>query len=153
MKPPVNIDTLMAEWSKDTVIDSSSMEKELLKISHLHSKYLNIMSYHRHVIRKLENEYKEMKEIRREYYQGHSDLETLTKYGWDQWQHNPITMRTAQEEKLSTDPVLTQILLKKGAHEEIVSYCETVLKSLNSRTWDLGNYIKYIQYANIPAGK
>jgi Recombination, repair and ssDNA binding protein UvsY len=146
MKPPVNIDALMAEWSKDTYIDSSSMEKELLKISYLHSKYLNIMSYHRHVIRKLENEYKDMKEIRRDYYLGHADLDILEKYGWDQYQGNPITMRTSQEEKLSTDPVLTKLLLKKVAHEEIVTYCETVLKSLNNRTWDLGNYVKYLQY-------
>jgi|688.fasta_scaffold178418_2 hypothetical protein len=146
MKPPVTIDSLMSEWSKDTNIDPSSMEKELLKISYLHGKYLNIMSYHRHVIRKLDNDYKDMKEIRRDYYQGHADLETLNKYGWEQWQGNAITMRTAQEEKLSTDPHLTKILLKKGAHEEIVSYCETVLKSLNNRTWDLGNYVKYLQY-------
>jgi hypothetical protein len=55
-------------------------------------------------------------------------------------------MRTAQEEKLSTDPHLTKILLKKVVHEEIVAYCETVLKSLNNRTWDLGNYVKYLQY-------
>jgi hypothetical protein len=146
MKPPVNIDALMAEWSKDTVIDASSMEKELLKISYLHSKYLNIMSYHRHVIRKLENDYKDMKELRRDYYQGHTDLDTLNKYGWEQYQGNAITMRTAQEEKLSTDPHLTKILLKKVVHEEIVAYCETVLKSLNNRTWDLGNYVKYLQY-------
>jgi hypothetical protein len=36
-------------------------------------------------------------------------------------------------------------LLKKIAHEEIVAYCENVLKSLHSRTWDLGNYVKYLQ--------
>lgn len=148
MKAPVNIDDLMKEWSNDSHIDPSSMEKELLKISHLHGKYLNIMSYHRHVIRKFEHEYKEMKEIRRDYYQGHCDLETLNKYGWDQWQGNSITMRTAQEEKLSTDPILTKILLKKVAHEEIVSYCENVLKSLHSRTWDLGNFVKYQQLSS-----
>jgi hypothetical protein len=148
MKPPVTIDGLMSEWSNDTVIDPSSMEKELLKISFLHGKYLNIMSYHRHMIRKIDGEYKDMKEIRREYYMGHSDQETLEKYGWDQWQGNAITMRTSQEEKLSTDPILTKILLKKGLHEEIVNYCEMVLKSLNSRTWDLGNYVKYLLYTN-----
>lgn len=148
MKPPVNIDDLMKEWSGDCYIDPTSMEKELLKISYLHGKYLNVLSYHRHVIRKTEAEYKDMKEIRRDYYLGHADQETLEKYGWEQYQGNTITMRTSQEEKLSTDPILTKILLKKGAHEEIVSYCEMVLKNLNNRTWDLGNYVKYLQYSN-----
>jgi hypothetical protein len=147
MKPPVNIEALMTEWSKDTVIDSASMEKETLKISYLHSKYLNIMSYHRHMIRKVDADYKDMKEIRRDYYLGNADQETLVKYGWDQYQGNPLTMRTAQEEKLSTDPILTKILLKKGGHEEIVSYCELVMRSLNNRTWDLKNFMEYLKYS------
>ena len=40
---------------------------------------------------------------------------------------------------------LNKLLLKRIAHGEIVEYCEDVLKSLNSRTWDLGNVIKYRQ--------
>jgi hypothetical protein len=148
MKPPVTIDSLMSEWSKDTNIDPSSMEKELLKISYLHGKYLNIMSYHRHVIRKLDAEYKDMKEIRREYFLGHAGQDTLEKYGWEQYQGNPITMRTSQEEKLSTDPILSKILLKKGAHEEIVSYCELVMRNLNNRSWDLKTYVEYLKYTN-----
>lgn len=148
MKPPVTIDTLMSEWSKDTIIDSSSMEKELLKISYLHGKYLNIMSYHRHVVRKLEADYKDMKEIRREYYEGKCDLETLEKYGWEQYQGNSLTMRTAQESKLDTDPVLTKLLLKKMAHEEIVTYCESVLRNINNRSWDLKTYVEYLKYTN-----
>ena len=47
--------------------------------------------------------------------------------------------------KIETDRELINMLLKKVAHEEIVSYCETVLKSLHNRTWDLGNFVKYQQ--------
>ena len=143
MKPPVTIDILMKEWSSDSIIDATSMEKEVLKISHLHGKYLNVMSYHRHLLRKLETEYKSMKGIREEYFSGHLTQEECDKYGWEYMQHvhsNPKIARL-----LETDPELTKILLKKIAHEEIVSYCESVLKSLNNRTWDLGNFVKYQQ--------
>ena len=152
LRPPVKIDALMDEWSEDTVIDSTNVDLELLKIGHLHSKYLNIMSYHRHVVRKTEADYKDMKEIRREYIEGKSDKETLEQYGWEQFQGNPISMRTAQESKLEHDPVLTKILLKKVAHEEIVSFCESVLRSLNNRSWDLKSYVDYQKWAN-PAGR
>lgn len=143
MKPPVNIDTLMKEWSTDSVIDATAMEKELLKISHLHGKYLNVMSYHRHLVRKMEAEYKIMKGLREDYYQGHLSQEELIERGWEPMQHvlsNPQIAR-----KLDTDTTLNNLLLKKVAHEEIILYCENVLKSLNSRTWDLGNYVKYRQ--------
>lgn len=143
MKPPVTIDILMTSWSEDSVIDSTSMEKELLKISHLHGKYLNIMSHHRHLARKMEADYKIMKGLREDYYQGHLTKEDLDEHGWEPWQHvisNPQIAR-----KLDTDKELNKLLLKKIAHEEIVAYCEGVLKSLHNRTWDLGNYVKYLQ--------
>lgn len=143
LKPPVNIDDLMKEWSEDTGIDSTSMEKELLKISHLHGKYLNIMSYHRHLIRKMEADYKMLKGLREDYYQGHLTQEECDERGWDYMQHvlsNPQIAR-----KLETDKELNKLLLKKVVHEEIVTYCESVLKSLHNRTWDLGNFVKYLQ--------
>lgn len=143
MKPPVTIEILMSSWAEDSVIDASSMEKELLKISHLHGKYLNVMSYHRHLVRKMEADYKLLKGLREDYYHGHLTQEELQERGWEPMQHilsNPQIAR-----KLDTDAELNKLLLKKVAHEEIVSYCEGVLKSLHNRTWDLGNYTKYLQ--------
>lgn len=143
MKPPVTIEILMSSWAEDSVIDSTSMEKELLKISHLHGKYLNVMSYHRHLVRKMEADYKLLKGLREDYYLGHLTQEDLEERGWEPMQHvlsNPQIAR-----KLETDAELNKLLLKKVAHEEIVSYCEGVLKSLHNRTWDLGNFVKYQQ--------
>ena len=143
MKPPVTIDLLMEEWSNDKVIDSTSMEKELLKISHLHGKYLNIMSYHRHIIRKLEADYKVQKGLKEDYYAGRLSQEELEEHGWEPYQIVLSDPKVAR--KIETDKELINMLLKKVAHEEIVSYCETVLKSLHNRTWDLGNFVKYQQ--------
>lgn len=142
MKPPVTIEILMSSWAEDSTIDASAMEKELLKISHLHGKYLNVMSYHRHLVRKMEADYKLLKGLREDYYHGHLTKEELDERGWEPIQHvlsNPQIAR-----KLDSDTELNKLLLKKVAHEEIVSYCEGVLKSLHNRTWDLGNYTKYL---------
>ena len=140
---PVTLEALMKEWSSDTSIDATSMEKETLKISHLHGKYLNIRAHHNILLRKMETDYKLLKGLREDYYQGHLTKEDCDSRGWDYMQHvlsNPQIAR-----KLDTDPELNKLLLKRIAHEEIVSYCDMVLKSLNNRTWDLGNFIKYQQ--------
>ena len=103
MKAPVNIDDLMKEWSNDSNIDSTSMEKELLKISHLHGKYLNIMSYHRHVIRKLEADYKIKKGIKEDYYAGRLSQEELVEYGWEPMQlvlSDPKIARKIETDKI-----------------------------------------------------
>jgi hypothetical protein len=143
MKAPVNIDTLMKEWSNDSNIDSTSMEKELLKISHLHGKYLNIMSHHRHIIRKLEADYKILKGLKEDYYAGRLSEEELKEHDWEPCQFVLSDPKVAR--KIDADKELINILLKKVAHEEIVVYCEMVLKSLHNRTWDLGNFVKYQQ--------
>lgn len=143
MKAPVTIDTLMAEWASDSQINAADMEKETLKISHLHGKYLNVMSFHRHMIRKLEADYKIKKGLKEDYYAGRLSQDELDEYGWEPMQFVLSDPKIAR--KLETDKELINMLLKKVAHEEIVSYCEMVLKSLHNRTWDLGNFIKYRQ--------
>ena len=138
---PVTLEALMKEWASDTNIDSEDMEKETLKISHLHSKYLNVRVHHNILLRRMETDYKLLKGLREEYYQGHMTKEDCDERGWEYMQHvlsNPQIAR-----KLDTDPELNKLLLKRIAHEEIVSYCDMVLKSLQNRTWDLGNFIKY----------
>ena len=138
---PVTLEALMKEWASDTNIDSEDMEKETLKISHLHGKYLNVRVHHNILLRRMETDYKLLKGLREEYYQGHMTKEDCDERGWDYMQHvlsNPQIAR-----KLDTDPELNKLLLERIAHEEIVSYCDMVLKSLQNRTWDLGNFIKY----------
>lgn len=143
MIPPVKLESLMHEWSKDKEIDPTSMEKETLKISHLHGKYLNIRSYHNMLLRKIETEYKKMKGLREIYYEGRLSKEELDELQWEPFQDklsNPQIVK-----RLDSDEELNKLLLKRIAHEEIVSYCDSVLKSLHNRTWDLGNFIKYKQ--------
>ena len=94
----------------------------------------------------METDYKLLKGLREEYYQGHMTKEDCDERGWEYMQHvlsNPQIAR-----KLDTDPELNKLLLKRIAHEEIVSYCDMVIKSLHNRTWDLGNFIKYRQMMN-----
>lgn len=144
MKPPVNIEDLMKEWSKDSNIDATAMELELLKISSLHSKYLNILSFHRHIVRKMESDYKTMKGLREDYYSGHLTQDECDKRGWEYMQHvhsNPKIARL-----LEGDPELTKILMKRIAHEEIVEFCTSVLKSINNRTWDLRAFVDYKRF-------
>lgn len=136
----------MQEWSEDSNVDGTEIQLEALKISSLHGKYLNIMSFHRHFARKMEIDYKNMKGVREDYYKGHLTKEECDERQWEYNQHRYTIQEITR--KLETDPILNNLLMKRIAHEEIVSYCESVLRSLNNRTWDIGNYIKAIQLSS-----
>ena len=133
--PPVKIDQLNDEWDMDSHIDlqDPDLDIQLLKISSLHSKYCRVRSYHKRISIGLEERYRTTKELRREWLEGKSTLEILEKYKWDQFQGNPVTARTAQENRLDNDPELTKIILKKKIQDLIVEQCDMYIKELNSK--------------------
>ena len=102
--------------------------------------------YHRLVIRKLDADYKIKKGLKEDYYAGRLSQEELERYGCEPCQFVLSDPKIAR--KIETDEELINMSLKKEVHTEIVSYCEHVLKSLNNRTWDLGNLVKYHQWAS-----
>ena len=141
LRPPVTLDQLNDDWDKDCNLDHTDIDLELLKISSLHSKYCRIRSHHKQVSFSLDEKHRNMKELRREWIEGKSTLETLEKHGWHQYQGTSVTMRTAQESKLEHDPELTKILLKKKLQDLIVEQCDSYIKELNNRNFALRGVI------------
>jgi len=147
MKAPVNIDDLMEEWSKDTVVDETEPGRELLKIPSLHSKYLRIMTHHNLIVKKLTANYHERRRIKWEYYSGDlNNPEDLEKYNLE-----PVMKKILRADiptYLDSDTELNGILLKKVMHEEIVEFCKSVVKELNNRTWQLRSFIEWEKFTS-----
>jgi hypothetical protein len=147
MKPPVTIDNLSEEWLTDSSVDTTDPTRELSRIPNLHSKYLNILSHHNLIVKKLSYEYNTLKKVKIEYYMGDlNNPEDLKQYGWEP-QMKKI-MRQDMPSYLDSDDDLNKILIKKVIHQEIVDYCDRVLKELNNRTFQLSNIIKWEMYLN-----
>jgi len=139
------LDDLLAMWSKDSEIDRTEPGKALLDIPKLHSKYLNILSNHRLLIRECEFKYNRMKKIKWEYYTGKMDDEALKKHGWEPF---PYILKSDITTYMEADEDMNRYLAQKMLHEEIVDVCNSILKELNSRTYQLRSFIdweKFIQ--------
>lgn len=146
MKAPVKLDALMEQWSSDCVIDSTEPGLELIRISSLHAKYLNILSYHRMLVKKLESEYSKLRLVKFQYYSGDlNNPEDLEKYGWEPMQR--IVKQNIQT-YLDADSDLTNILLKKIVHEEIVDFCTSIIKELNNRVFSLRSFIDWQKFTS-----
>lgn len=147
MKPPVNIDDLMEEWSKDSKIDETEPGRELIKTSTLHSKYLRIMTHHNLICKKLMGDYNKLKKIKWEYYSGDlNNPEDLEKYNLE-----PMMKKVLRQDistYIDSDTDLNNILLKKMLHQEVVDFCGSVLKELNNRTWQLRSFIEWEKFTS-----
>ena len=137
------LDDLLAMWTKDSEIDRTEPGKALLDIPKLHSKYLNILSNHRLLIRDAEFKYNRMKKIKWEYYTGKMDDESLKKHGWEPF---PFVLKSDITTYLEADEDLNRYLAQKMLHEEIVEVCNYILKELNSRTYQLRSFIDYEKF-------
>jgi len=146
MKLPVNIDDLMEEWIKDSKIDETEPQRELAKISSIHSKYLRVMSHHNLICKKLMNDYTKLKKVKWEYYSGDlNNPEDLEHYGFE-----PMIKKLLRQDipmYIDADDDLNKILMKKVIHQEIVDFCNSVIKELNNRTYQLNGFIKWEMFA------
>ena len=139
------LDELLEMWKKDAEIDRTEPGKALLDIPKLHSKYLNILTRHKLLQKESEFKYSRMKKIKWEYYTGKMDQDDLAKHGWDPF---PYTLKSDLNIYFESDEDLNKLEAQKVMHEQVVETCQSILKELNSRTFQLRDFIaweKFIQ--------
>lgn len=137
------LDEVLAMWEKDSVIDRTEPGKELIKIPQLHSKYLNILSQSRLLSKQSEFKYNKMKKLKWEYYTGKLSQEELDKYGWEPF---PFVLKSDINTYLDCDDDMNKILANKTIYDEVVDVCNSILKELNSRTYQLRDFISWERF-------
>jgi hypothetical protein len=137
------LDELLEMWKKDAEVDRTEPGKALLDIPKLHSKYLNILTRHKLLQKESEFKYSRMKKIKWEYYTGKMDQDDLSKYGWDPF---PYTLKSDLNIYFESDEDLNKLEAQKILHEQIVEICQSILKELNSRTFQLRDFIAWERF-------
>jgi hypothetical protein len=137
------IEELLEEWRKDSIIDRLEPGKALLDIPKLHSKYLNILSRHRLLSKESDFKLNKMRKLKWEYYTGKLDEDDLKKYGWEPF---PYVLKSELSTYLESDDDINKYLAIKAMHDEIVDLCLSILKELNSRTFQLKDFIAWERF-------
>ena len=137
------LDELLEMWRKDCDIDRTEPGKALLDIPKLHSKYLTILSKHRMLGKEADFQLNRWKKIKWEYYTGKLDDEELKKYGWEPF---PYTLKSDLNTYLDADEDMSKYKAKKLLHDEVVDVCTFILKELNSRTYQLRDFITWERF-------
>jgi len=134
---------LLDMWTVDSNIDRTEPGKELINIPKLHSKYLNILSRHRMLSKQSEFKYNKIRRLKWEYYTGKLDNDQLKEYGWEPF---PYTLKSDITTYMESDDDINKHLVKKIMHDEIVELCQSILKELNSRTFQLRDVIAWERF-------
>jgi hypothetical protein len=138
---------LQDEWEKDCKINEMNLGQESIKTPNLHSKYLNFLSSTRLNLRKAESDYLNCRRKKYRYYRGEMTQAELEEEGWDQWQGNK-PLKNEMDEFLTVDLHLVQYQDKVEYFKTVLYQLEQIIRSINSRGWDIKNAIEWQKFTN-----
>ena len=138
---------LQEMWAEDSSINEMNLGQESVRTPNLHAKYLNYLSSTRLNLRKTESDYYNMRRKKYKYYRGEMTRQELEDENWEQWQGNK-PLKNEMDEFLQFDQDLILLQDKVEYFKTVMYQLEQIIRSLNSRTWDIKNAIEWNKFTN-----
>ena len=140
----MKLESIMEMWNKDSPVDESSPQLELIKIPVLHSRYARQMTLHSLALKSKNITLAQLKKAKYVYYSGKMSDEELKERNWVQ---NPLMiLRADLNVYIDGDADVSELKMKIAIHEEAVVFCGLVIKELTSRTYQLREFIEFCRY-------
>jgi len=142
----MTIDEILESWDEDSNIDLTELDKESINIPKLHHKHYQIYVKEKLLCKKYESEYKKLKLEKYEFYtQGHNE-ETIDK-GWE-LPAKGVIIKSDIPMYMEADKDIINQSLKIGYQQEKVELLESILKSLNTRGYNIKSAIDWIKFTS-----
>lgn len=139
------IQQLFDEWDRDSKIDTTNPKAEVVGIPVLHAKYNKWLSMHKLAAVKADIEYNKLYKLKWMYYNGKMNSpEELAEHGWEPFRHTILKPDTGMF--IEADQDVADALAKVKLHEECVSFCTYVMKELNSRTFQMKEWMAWERF-------
>jgi hypothetical protein len=142
----MKLEDILSEWTKDSKIDNTELDKESLKIPALHNKYLKMYTSENLKLKRMMHDFKDLERDKFEYYSGKMCQEDLAERGWSQFDHKLLKQDIPRY--LESDRELITILLKIDYQREKVETIKSIMSSINGRSFNISNAIKWQQFLN-----
>lgn len=141
----MKLSELQDMWKADCEINIMDLANEALKGPKLHAKYLGMLTSMRLTLRKAEADYLRLRRTKERYFRGELSREELEELGWDQYLNNK-PLKNEMESVLQTDDDIIAQYDKVEYYKTMLYQLEQIIKSLNSRTWDVKAAIEWRKF-------
>ena len=129
-------------WEKDSQIDPDNLHTESLKVPALHAKYHEMFNNFLLLRKKAEQQRKNIRHERYEYYSGKADPEVYEKDPFGKKIRDKDTMT----KYLDADEKLSNSSLKIDYYDTMLVYLESILKVIQNRTFQIKNAIEFMRF-------
>jgi len=140
----VDLETIQRMWSEDSKIDPDNLHTESLNIPVLHAKYFDLYNNLNLLRKKAEQQRKNIRHERYEYYSGKSDPQVYV----DNPFPKKIRDKDTMQKYLDADEKLSGLSLKIEYYETMMKYLEEILKQVTNRTYQIKNAIEFMRFSS-----
>jgi hypothetical protein len=138
----VDLDSIQKMWEQDSKIDIDNLHIESLNIPILHAKYFDLYNTIFLLRKKAEQQKRNIRHERYEYYSGKADPEIYIENPFPKKIRDKDTM----QKYLDADDRLSSICLKIDYYDTLLVYIESILKMIQNRTYQIKNSIEFIRF-------
>ena len=138
----MNLETIQSMWEKDSLIDKDNLHDESLKIPSLHAKYHEMFNNILLLKKKAEQQRKNIRHERYEYFSGKANPEVYVKDPFPKKIRDKDTMT----KYMDADEKLSEISLKIEYYETMINYIDSILKQISNRTYQVKNAIEWHKF-------
>ena len=138
----IDLDKLQGMWEKDSKIDPDNLHTESLNIPCLHAKYFDLYNTIFLLRKKAEQQRKNIRHERYEYFSGKADPEVYVENPFGKKIRDKDTM----QKYLDADEKLSNCSLKIDYYETMLVYLESILKMISNRTFQIKNSIEFMRF-------
>ena len=140
----ITLDKIQEMWEKDAKMDPDNLHTESLNIPVLHSKYYEIYNNIYLLRKKAEQQRKNIRHERYEYFSGKADPEVYVENPFPKKIRDKDTM----QKYLDADEKLSGVSLKIDYYETMLRYLEEILKQITNRTYQIKNSVEFMRFTS-----
>ena len=138
----LDLESIQEMWKKDSYIDRDNLHEESLKIPSLHAKYFELYNTIFLLRKKAEQQRKNTRHERYEYFSGKADPEVYVESPFPKKIRDKDTM----QKYLDADERLSSVSLKIDYYDTMLVYIESILKQVSNRTYHIKNAIEFMRF-------
>ena len=140
----IDLPTVQKMWEQDSKIDPDNLHTESLNIPVLHAKYYDLYNNLVLLRKKAEQQRKNIRHERYEYFSGKADPEVYIENPFPKKIRDKDTM----QKYLDADEKLSGVSLKIEYYDTMLKYLEEILKQITNRTYQIKNAIEFMRFSS-----
>ena len=138
----LDLEMIQKMWEQDSNIDLDNLHTESINIPKLHAKYFEIYNNIVLLKKKAEQQRKNIRHERYEYFSGKADPAIYV----DKPFPKKIRDKDTMQKYLDSDESLSSVSLKIDYYDTILNYIESILKVIQNRTYQIKNAVEFMKF-------